>query len=127
MDSGRDVLLHAIVSTLDKQGGDSGISITFESAGAMFSGITIPESTYLSKMGERFAEGYEKKGLDGSNWVATFDQMSGLISNTPRDEIKYVHLRDVTAYMGAGTNIKLQYWRVRIDSINGFDFATEGE
>lgn len=118
-----------LVGVLDALEGefDAGISLTFESGGTIFTGVTITAAAYYQAIGQRFAKAYEKQGHDGSGFISTFDQVAKMVSDSVGSKPRwYVHLRDVTAISGEQF-VHFGYWRVDVNAINGFDFASPGD
>ncbi len=118
-----DSLLTSIISAFQTQDDASKLSLTIDTGGLIYSGYAITAGAYLRAMGQRFADSYAGKDADGTPFIFIFDQMAERASERREEPLEYIHMKEVVVF-GGDTTIHLGYWRVRIDSISGFDFAT---
>lgn len=112
-----------------------GMGITVSVKGQLISGTTVSHNQYLELLRSQFKDAnsaFEKETADLIDRIINplFAQLDDETEIEPLefDEIKYLHLRDVSVLQdGKQVNIVGPIMRIRLDAVDGFFIGSAGE
>lgn len=127
---GADTLLGALVTAIDRAGGELGVSLNV--GGCVVSGLLVPEADYVRGIATDFRAAGAEELADAFETLGGDEGLEGDQDDSAPTEERpvYLHLREARVFAPGETPLPTDrgvWWRGRLHRVDGWFFGYLGE